>query len=48
MGTEIRTWKIIDDQLVEIETTSLESEIGEREHVEGWIQTSPKILGEIY
>ena len=46
MGTEIRTWEIIDDQLVEIETTPLENEIREREHVEKWIKTSPKILGE--
>ena len=46
MATEIETWEIIDDQLVEIETSPMESERREREHVEKWIKTNPKILGE--
>ncbi len=46
MATEIKTWEIIDDQLVEIETSPMESERRERDHVEKWIKTNPKILGE--
>lgn len=46
MGTEIRTWEIIDDKLTSIETTLAENNRKETEHLEKWLKTQPKILGD--
>ncbi len=46
MATEIKTWEIINEELVEIETSMSENAKKEKEHLEKWIKTNPKILGE--
>tara|TARA_B100000530_G_scaffold317882_1_gene249242 strand:+ start:114 stop:1103 length:990 start_codon:yes stop_codon:yes gene_type:complete len=46
MGTEIRTWEIINDQLTSIDTTLAENNRKETEHLEKWLKTQPKILGD--
>lgn len=46
MGTEIRTWEIIDDRLSSIDTTLAENNRKETEHLEKWLKTQPKILGD--
>ena len=46
MGTEIRTWEIIDDKLTSIDTTLAENNRRETEHLEKWLKTQPKILGD--
>ena len=46
MGTEIRTWEIIDDKLTSIDTTLAENNRKETEHLEKWLKTQPKILGD--
>ena len=43
MGTEIRTWEIIDDKLTSIDTTLAENNRRETEHLEKWLKTQPKI-----
>ena len=46
MSTRIKTWQIINDELKEIETSMIETSRKETEHLEKWIRTNPKILGE--
>ncbi len=46
MGTEIKTWEIVDGALSQINTTLADSQRKEREDLEQWIKTNPKILGE--
>lgn len=46
MATRIKTWEIINDELKEIEVSMIETSRKEREHLEKWIKTNPKILGE--
>jgi len=46
MGTEIRTWEIIDDKLTSIDTTLAENNRKETDHLEKWLKTQPKILGD--
>lgn len=46
MATGIKTWEIIGEELKEINTSLFEAGLKEREHLEQWIKTNPKILGE--
>lgn len=46
MGTEIKTWEIINGQLSSIDTTLAENNRKETEHLEKWLKTQPKILGD--
>ncbi len=46
MSTEIKTWEIIYGELKPINTTLAENGKNEREDLEKWIKTNPKILGE--
>jgi len=45
MATEIKTWEIIDGELTEINTTLAENGRREKDDLEKWIKTNPKILG---
>lgn len=45
MGTEIKTWEIIDGKLIPKKTTLAENDRKEAEHLENWIKTKPEILG---
>jgi hypothetical protein len=44
MGTEIKTWQIIDNKLISIDTTMPEGDRLERE-LEQWIESNPEIIG---
>jgi len=46
MATEIKTWEIIDGELVEINTTLAQNERKEKDDLEKWLKTNPKILGD--
>lgn len=46
MATEIKTWEIIDGELNEINTTLAENGRKEKDDLEKWLKTNPKILGE--
>ncbi len=46
MATEIRTWEIINGELTEINTTLAENGRKEKDHLERWLKTNRKILGE--
>jgi len=46
MATEIKTWEIINGELTEINTTLAENNRKEKDDLEKWIKTNPKILGE--
>lgn len=46
MATEIKTWEIVNGQLNSIETTLADNNRKEKEHLEKWIKTNPKILGD--
>ncbi|CAH9018676.1 endonuclease NucS domain-containing protein [Candidatus Nitrosacidococcus sp. I8] len=46
MTTEIKTWEIINGELVEIDTSLTKQGRKEKDDLEKWIKTSPKILGE--
>ena len=46
MATEIKTWEIIDGELTEINTTLAENGRKEKDDLEKWLKTNPKILGE--
>jgi len=46
MATRIKTWEIIDDELKETGESMLKAARKEKEHLEKWIKTNPKILGE--
>ncbi|MEB3224634.1 MAG: endonuclease NucS domain-containing protein [Synechococcus sp.] len=46
MAIEIKTWEIINGQLKQIDTTLVDNGRKEKEHLEEWIKTSPKIIGE--
>lgn len=46
MATEIKTWEIINDELVEIDVSLCDKDKKEKDHLEKWIKTNPKILGE--
>ncbi len=43
---EIKTWEIIGDELKEVSGSMIDADRKEREHLEKWIKTNPKILGE--
>lgn len=45
MATEIKTWEIIGDKLKPVETTLADNERKEKDHLEKWLKTNPKILG---
>lgn len=45
MSTEIKTWEIIDGELIPISTSMSENDRKEQEHLEKWIKTRPEILG---
>lgn len=46
MATEIKTWEIIDDELTEINTTLAQNGRKEKDDLEKWLKTNPKILGD--
>ena len=46
MPKEIKTWEIIDGKLIEIDGSLIEADRKEKEHLEQWIKTNPKVLGE--
>ena len=46
MAKEIKTWEIINGELKEINGSLIEADRKEKEHLEKWIKTNPKILGE--
>lgn len=46
MATEIKTWEIVDGELKSIDTTLTDQNRKEKEHLEQWIKTNPKILGD--
>ena len=46
MATSIKTWEIINDELKETEESLVNAARREKEHLEKWIKTNPKILGE--
>jgi hypothetical protein len=46
MATEIKTWEIINGELTEINTTLAENNRKEKDDLEKWIKTNPKILGD--
>jgi RecB family endonuclease NucS len=45
MAKEIKTWEIVNDELKEIESSLIGADRKEKEHLEKWIKTNPKILG---
>ncbi len=45
MATEIKTWEIINGELNPIQTTLVDNDRKETEHLEKWIRTKPEILG---
>ena len=46
MATEIKTWEIIDGELKEINTTLAQNGRKEKDDLEKWLKTNPKILGD--
>lgn len=46
MAKEIKTWEIINEELKEIDGSLVDAGRKEKEHLEKWIKTNPKILGE--
>ena len=46
MATRIKTWEIINDELKETEESLIDAARKEKDHLEKWIKTNPKILGE--
>lgn len=46
MAIEIKTWEIINGELTEITTTLAENGRKEKDDLERWLKTNPKILGE--
>lgn len=46
MAKEIRTWEIKGGELQEIDTSLIEADRKEKEHLEKWIKSNPNILGE--
>lgn len=46
MATEIKTWEIIDGELTEINTTLAQNGRKEKDDLEKWLKTNPKILGD--
>ena len=46
MATRIKTWEIIDEELKETGESMIEMARKEKDHLEKWIKTNPKILGE--
>ncbi|MBC8343641.1 MAG: DUF91 domain-containing protein [Bacteroidetes bacterium] len=46
MATEIKTWEIVNGNLNAIDTTLADNQRTEKEDLERWIKTNPKILGE--
>jgi len=46
MATEIKTWEIINGELTPIKTTLAQNGRKEKDHLEQWLKTNPKILGD--
>jgi hypothetical protein len=46
LAKEIKTWEIINGELREINGSLIDADRKEKEHLEEWIKTNPKILGE--
>lgn len=46
MATEIKTWEIIEGELSEINTTLAQNGRKEKDDLEKWLKTNPKILGD--
>ncbi len=45
MATEIKTWEIVNGELKAIDSSLIEQGRKEKEHLEKWIKTNPRILG---
>ena len=45
MATEIMSWEIVDGKLVEVQTSLIEQGRKEKEDLEKWIKSEPRILG---
>ena len=45
MGTEIKTWQIIDDKLVDVNTSLKEQGRNEPYDLEPWLASNPEIIG---
>lgn len=45
MATEIKSWEIVNGDLVPVNSTLSENNRKESEHLEQWIKTNPEILG---
>ena len=46
MATEIKTWEIVGGKLKTIDTTLAANDRTEKNHLEQWLKTNPKILGD--
>ncbi len=46
MATEIKTWEIVNGQLCQISSTLAANQRKEKDDLEQWIKTNPKIIGE--
>lgn len=46
MAKEIKAWEIINGELKEIDGSLVDADRREKDHLEKWIKTNPKILGE--
>jgi hypothetical protein len=46
MATEIKTWEIVNGELTEIHTSLAQNGKKEKEDLEKWLKTNPKILGD--
>jgi hypothetical protein len=46
MATEIKTWEILNGELSELKITLSENGRKEKDDLEKWIKTNPKILGD--
>ena len=45
VSTEIKTWEIVNGELIPISSSLSENDRKEREHLEKWIKTKTEILG---
>jgi len=46
MTTEIKTWQIIDGKLIPMKSSLIDSGLKEKEHLEQWIKSNPRLLGD--
>lgn len=45
MSTEIKTWQLVNDSLVELNTSMADAKKKEKDDLEKWIKNTPEILG---